>query len=74
MKNTNFYRCGNCGLNNNGICLIRNCGVAPDDYCGNHCTEPYVCDNCHRIVLQPLIWTREDGQIKVLCKECFRRL
>lgn len=70
-----FYKCGNCALHRDGTCWLRNQPMGANDYCSKHKNELDICDNCGQIIAEyPLIWTKENNQIFVLCKNCFRRL
>ena len=69
-----FYKCKNCAYYQQNHCILRKINVNPEDFCVDHRKDLEYCDNCHNVIVQPLIWTREDGEVKVLCQNCFRRL
>ena len=75
--NEGFYRCNKCGYFNPQytFCILKQIKVQGDQYCDNFIQEPYVCDNCHQLITgNPLFWTREDGELKILCLNCFKRM
>lgn len=77
MISDGFYTCGKCGFYQPHIkyCMLKQAKVATHQTCENYCQETFICDNCHNIITQmPLIWTKEDGEVKILCKQCFQRM
>lgn len=77
MISDGFYKCGKCGFYQPAMkyCVLKQIQVETDQICDNYCQETYICDNCHNIIVRnPLFWTREDGEVKVLCQRCFQRM
>lgn len=76
MISDGFYNCGKCGYYQPAfrLCILKNCGVDLSQSCDSYNQETPICDNCHKIANPLLVWTREDGEIKMLCKNCFQRM
>lgn len=67
MISDGFYNCGKCAYFHKNICILNKVKVTQHQYCANFSQELPICDNCHNIAPNPLYWTKEDGELKILC-------